>query len=317
MAARVPVVAYGGGGDSRDHGRGRRAAPYQGSGGGGGHRPRRAVGSRPARRPRRPSDHPGPSNWRPSTPDRLLRRIIDRAAGDRPPLEIQVQGPFETSYSLAVMNRRLALGLDRSPGQAVSIYATEGPGDYRPAPEDLARHPEAAALCAPGRGRAVPRRGHPPDVPAAGDRHARRHHLRVLRLGGEPHPRCDGRRLQRATSTGWGSCRSSSATSCATPASNIPIRVVGNGVEPPDPTATVDAPELVRPPWVHLPAHQLGLPPQGRGRAAPVVLRCLRRPERRDTGAEDLPQPAQPGRRAAGRPPVRARRSPRRALDRP
>ena len=78
--------------------------------------------------------------------DGLLRRIIDRASGGRPPLEIQVQGPFETSYSLAVLNRRLALGLDESPGQAVSIYATEGPGDYRPAPEDLARHPEATAL---------------------------------------------------------------------------------------------------------------------------------------------------------------------------
>ena len=77
---------------------------------------------------------------------RLLQRVIDRASGVRPPLEIQVQGPFETSYSLAVMNRQLALGLDRSPDQAVSIYATEGPGDYQPAPEDLARCPEAAVL---------------------------------------------------------------------------------------------------------------------------------------------------------------------------
>ncbi len=59
---------------------------------------------------------------------------------------MQVQGPFETSYSLALMNRRLALGLERSPDVAVSIYATEGPGDYRPKEADLAAHPHAALL---------------------------------------------------------------------------------------------------------------------------------------------------------------------------
>jgi hypothetical protein len=31
---------------------------------------------------------------------RALRRIIRRAEGDDVPLEVQVQGPFETSYSL-------------------------------------------------------------------------------------------------------------------------------------------------------------------------------------------------------------------------
>ncbi len=84
----------------------------------------------------------------------LLKRIIARASGKAVPLEVQVQGPFETSYSLAVVNRNVALGLDRRPGLAVSVYATEGPGDYVPARSDLERYPEAAALFA--RSRAVP-----------------------------------------------------------------------------------------------------------------------------------------------------------------
>ena len=107
---------------------------------------------------------------------RLLRRMVDRAAGLAQPLEIQVQGPFETSYSLAVVNRKLALGLDRSPDLAVSVYTTEGPGDYRPAPEDLETYPDAAGLF-DDRSRAVPRRRGPPDVPAEGDRQHRSHHL--------------------------------------------------------------------------------------------------------------------------------------------
>jgi glycosyltransferase involved in cell wall biosynthesis len=70
---------------------------------------------------------------------RLLERLMDRAGGFQPPLQIQIQGPFETSYSLAVMNRQLALGLDRSPHQAVRIWrdsatpprSSNGPGRCR------------------------------------------------------------------------------------------------------------------------------------------------------------------------------------------
>ena len=94
------------------------------------------------------------------------------------------------------MNRQLALGLDRSPNHATSIYATEGPGDYEPANEDLAQHAEAAALFDRSKRGAISRRGHSADVAAAGDRHPRRHHLRVLRVGGEPHPSVRGRGLQ-------------------------------------------------------------------------------------------------------------------------
>ena len=45
-----------------------------------------------------------------------------------------------------MINREIALGLDRLPDRAVSIYATEGPGDYEPDPKDLARYPQATEL---------------------------------------------------------------------------------------------------------------------------------------------------------------------------
>ena len=76
----------------------------------------------------------------------LLTRVIERASGGVQPLEVQVQGPFETSYSLATMNRRLADALDGTPDRAISIYATEGPGDYQPSERDLVRHPQATML---------------------------------------------------------------------------------------------------------------------------------------------------------------------------
>ena len=76
----------------------------------------------------------------------LLARVIGRASGAAQPLEVQVQGPFETSYSLAIMNRSLACALDGTPDRSVSIYATEGPGDYQPSDRDLVRHPQATML---------------------------------------------------------------------------------------------------------------------------------------------------------------------------
>ena len=70
----------------------------------------------------------------------FLDEIIGVASGATRPTTVQIQGPFETSYSLAILNRELALHLADS-GYDVSIYATEGPGDYRPREDDLERHP--------------------------------------------------------------------------------------------------------------------------------------------------------------------------------
>ena len=60
---------------------------------------------------------------------------------------LQIQGPFETSYSLALINRHLAEALDlASPEFDTSIYCTEGPGDYPPNQEELKRLPHARWL---------------------------------------------------------------------------------------------------------------------------------------------------------------------------
>jgi len=77
-----------------------------------------------------------------------LQAVIAEACGTARRLTVQVQGPFETSYSLATLNRELALALDDDPALDVSIFATEGPGDYVPDPDDLERVPAAAGLFA-------------------------------------------------------------------------------------------------------------------------------------------------------------------------
>lgn len=59
---------------------------------------------------------------------------------------LQVQGPFESSYSLAVINRNLALALDQEGAFDVSIHCTEGPGDYTPDAEQLTDKPRARWL---------------------------------------------------------------------------------------------------------------------------------------------------------------------------
>ena len=44
----------------------------------------------------------------------------------------QVEGPFETSYSLALVNREVAFALNELAPSEVGLFATEGPGDYEP-----------------------------------------------------------------------------------------------------------------------------------------------------------------------------------------
>jgi len=59
---------------------------------------------------------------------------------------IQMQGPFETSYSLAIVNRKLIEAIDDIGKDDVSIYCTEGSGDYLPKSEDLKDKPHAKKL---------------------------------------------------------------------------------------------------------------------------------------------------------------------------
>lgn len=57
----------------------------------------------------------------------------------------QIAGPFDSSYSLALLNRETAKAL-AADQQNVSLYSTEGPGDYPPDASYLQRHPDIAAL---------------------------------------------------------------------------------------------------------------------------------------------------------------------------
>ena len=53
----------------------------------------------------------------------------------------QIQGPFDSTYSLSLVNRELARAL-RDEGADISLYSTDGPGDFDPAPQFLQSHPD-------------------------------------------------------------------------------------------------------------------------------------------------------------------------------
>ena len=44
-----------------------------------------------------------------------------------------IEGPFDSTYSLAILNKNYALGMKKL-GQDVSLFCTDGPGDYQPDP---------------------------------------------------------------------------------------------------------------------------------------------------------------------------------------
>lgn len=60
-------------------------------------------------------------------------------------LSWRVEGPFDSSYSLALVNRCLAEAL-AARGHRVGLHSTEGPGDFEPSPAFLAGNPRVAAL---------------------------------------------------------------------------------------------------------------------------------------------------------------------------
>ena len=58
----------------------------------------------------------------------------------------QIEGPFETSYSLALVNRELGFALDRIRSGCVGLFATEGPGDYTPDTDAISAIPGLSTL---------------------------------------------------------------------------------------------------------------------------------------------------------------------------
>lgn len=57
----------------------------------------------------------------------------------------RLEGPFDSSYSLALLNRETALALNML-GHQVSLHSTEGPGDFEPNPDFLKANPKLATL---------------------------------------------------------------------------------------------------------------------------------------------------------------------------
>ncbi len=65
----------------------------------------------------------------------LSRQIIKRKK-----FKWHIEGPFDSSYSLAILNRNFALAMDKL-GEDVSLFSADGPGDYDPDPEFLDHNP--------------------------------------------------------------------------------------------------------------------------------------------------------------------------------
>lgn len=57
----------------------------------------------------------------------------------------RIEGPFDSNYSLALVNRESARALDAL-GHRVALHSTEGPGDFEPSPSFLAKNPALAAM---------------------------------------------------------------------------------------------------------------------------------------------------------------------------
>ena len=68
----------------------------------------------------------------------LMQRDFRRRGAISPWL---IEGPFDSSYSLALLNRELARAL-RGKGVDVALRSTEGPGDFDPDPTFMAQNPD-------------------------------------------------------------------------------------------------------------------------------------------------------------------------------
>lgn len=92
-----------------------------------------------------------------------------RAGGLSRPVQWRLEGPFDSTYSLAVVNRELARALDAD-GATVSLLSAEGPGEFAPdaaflsANPDLDKLHERASVAQAGAVEVVSRNMYPPRV---------------------------------------------------------------------------------------------------------------------------------------------------------
>jgi glycosyltransferase involved in cell wall biosynthesis len=105
---------------------------------------------------------------------RFLRRLDFDVAFHSAPRAIPaarqqwtLEGPFDTSYSLAIVNRELARALARA-GETVALLSRDGPGPYPPDRGFLDANPDIAAMVERGRAGTFPdlclRNQYPPHV---------------------------------------------------------------------------------------------------------------------------------------------------------
>jgi glycosyltransferase involved in cell wall biosynthesis len=85
----------------------------------------------------------------------------------------RIEGPFDSSYSLAIVNREVSLALSEQ-GQAVGLVSRDGPGPFPPAADFLQKNPASEALWRAGQTSGTPdvalRNTYPPWVSdVAGD----------------------------------------------------------------------------------------------------------------------------------------------------
>lgn len=81
--------------------------------------------------------------------DGLAEHGIDLPRPTRSVVDVRLEGPFDSSYSLALVNRELARGFATT-GATVALRATEGPGPIPVSAEFLAANPDCAAAYARG-----------------------------------------------------------------------------------------------------------------------------------------------------------------------
>lgn len=85
-----------------------------------------------------------------------LHRLLQKIHGETQPVCVQIQGPVESSYSLAILNRETAFQLHEVNNFEVSVFPTEGPGDYPPNLEAMAHIPQLTEMYERGKSTSYP-----------------------------------------------------------------------------------------------------------------------------------------------------------------
>ncbi len=98
-----------------------------------------------ARQPVEPSDGDLIDVARCIAANRSITEHIARARKLPENITWRIEGPFDSTYSLALLNRETARALDAL-GHHVVLHSTEGPGDFPANPEFLHAHPDIARL---------------------------------------------------------------------------------------------------------------------------------------------------------------------------